>query len=76
MVNRLADDDRARWAAIFTAECGFFSAASLQRLFLRSFQVYTEETVIVGEVPSPFINDDSSDLQAEPLRCLQRTNPG
>jgi hypothetical protein len=28
------DYEQARWAAIFTAEDGFFSAACLQRLFL------------------------------------------
>ena len=28
------DYEEARWAAIFTAEDGFFSAACLQRLFL------------------------------------------
>ena len=28
------DNEEGRWAAILTAECGFFSAACLQRLFL------------------------------------------
>jgi hypothetical protein len=29
------DNEEGRWAAVLTAECGFFSAACLQRLFLR-----------------------------------------
>jgi len=29
------DNKEGRWAAVLTAECGFFSAACLQRLFLR-----------------------------------------
>jgi hypothetical protein len=28
------DNGEGRWAAVLTAECGFFSAACLQRLFL------------------------------------------
>jgi hypothetical protein len=28
------DNEEGRWAAVLTAECGFFSAACLQRLFL------------------------------------------
>jgi len=29
------DYEQTSWAAVLTAECGFFSAACLQRLFLR-----------------------------------------
>jgi hypothetical protein len=29
-----ADYEQTRWNAVLTSECGFFSAASLQRLFL------------------------------------------
>jgi hypothetical protein len=29
------DNEEGRWVAVLTAECGFFSAACLQRLFLR-----------------------------------------
>jgi hypothetical protein len=29
-----SDYEQTRWTAVLTSECGFFSAASLQRLFL------------------------------------------
>jgi hypothetical protein len=40
------DNEEARWAAVLTAECGFFSAACLQRLFLReSFGSESQRTI-------------------------------
>jgi hypothetical protein len=43
MLNHVHNDDQARWAATFTAESGFFSAARLQCLSLWSLQVCSEE---------------------------------
>jgi hypothetical protein len=37
------DYEQARWAAIFTAESGFFLAARLRRLFLMPFAEHIRE---------------------------------
>lgn len=42
------DQQEERWAAVFTAECGFFSAARLQRLFSLSVPALTD-----SDDPSP-----------------------
>jgi hypothetical protein len=36
------DQQQERWDAVFTAECGFFSAARLQRLFSLRFPASIE----------------------------------
>jgi hypothetical protein len=58
------DYEQACWAAIFTAECGFFSAARLQRLFAPRFAARIEgEGSLAG---SP--NDDWDAAREGPVR--------
>lgn len=38
--------ERTHWAAVFTAECGFFSAARLRHLFPLLFPAPVEEVII------------------------------
>jgi hypothetical protein len=39
-------DERTHWAAVFTAECGFFSAAQLRHLFPLLFPAPVEGVII------------------------------
>ena len=38
--------ERTHWAAVFTGECGFSSAARLKRLFPSPFQARTEDVLV------------------------------
>jgi hypothetical protein len=40
--------EHTHWAAVFTAECGFFSAAHLKRLFPFPFPARIEGVIVRG----------------------------
>ena len=46
MMIGIPEDNSAGWAAIFTAECGYFSAARLQRFCLWPSQRFNKTTGI------------------------------